>query len=203
MSFFAGKEKIRMFLANVLEIPEYLPIKNKYEYFLNYMDQHVEFWLPESEIHTKSHCARVLMHALIIGHKKGLSETEMDALGMAAIFHDSRRLDDGLDVGHGKRAAAYYKAYCGESDLPYDISTYYITYYHDRDDTLGLSEIRKSQTLGEQTVLLYQIFKDADALDRFRLGPDALDERFHRTEEAKKLVDFVRNLYHKSNEINL
>ena len=28
---------------------------------------------------------------------------------MAAVFHDSRRLDDGIDKGHGSRAAAYYK----------------------------------------------------------------------------------------------
>lgn len=187
-----------MFLAKVLDTPEYLPIKKKYEHLLNYMEEYVEFWLRESEIHTKKHCARVLMHALIIGHKKGLSDKEMDGLGMAAIFHDSRRLDDGLDVGHGKRAAAYYKAYCSESNLPYEASTYFITYYHDRDDALGLSEIRKSHVLGEQAELLYQIFKDADALDRFRLGPEALDESFLRTEEAKQLVDFARDLFQKS-----
>ena len=34
---------------------------------------------------------------------------------MAAVFHDSRRLDDGIDKGHGSRAAAYYKEYCREA----------------------------------------------------------------------------------------
>ena len=113
-----------------------------------YMEQHIEFWLPESELHTKLHSARVLVLALLIGHKKGLSEAEMERLGMAAIFHDSRRLDDGLDVGHGKRAADYYKAHCHESDLPYDESTYYITAYHDQDDALGISEIKRSRRIG-------------------------------------------------------
>ena len=77
-----------------------------------------------------------------------------------------------------------------------------ITYYHDQDDSLGLSEIEKSSDLSERGVLLYQIFKDADALDRFRLGPDGLDVNFLRTEEARQLVDFAKDLLQKSNETN-
>lgn len=144
----------------------------------------------------------MLMLALLIGHKKGLSELEQDALGMAAIFHDSRRMDDGIDRGHGKRAAEYYKAYCRENDLPYDERTYYITYYHDQDDALGISEIEKSPNVDERGLLLYRIFKDADALDRFRLGPDGLDVKYLRTKEAHELVDFAKDLLQKSNEIN-
>ena len=150
----------------------------------------------------ESPLARVLLLALLIGHQKGLSEEEKDALAMAAVFHDSRRLDDGIDKGHGSRAAEYYKEYCREHDLSYDAQTYYITYYHDQDDSLGLSEIAKSPSLSERAVLLYQIFKDADALDRFRLGPDGLDVNFLRTEEAHRLVDFAKDLLQKSNETN-
>lgn len=167
------------------------------------MEQNVEFWLPDSEWHTKIHCARVLFLVLLIGHQKGLSDKEMDALGMAAVFHDSRRLDDGIDKGHGRRAAEYYKNYCREHNLPYDAGTYYITYYHDQDDSLGLSEIAKSSSLSERAVLLYQIFKDADALDRFRLGPDALNVNMLRTEEAHGLVDFAKYLLQKSCKTNL
>ena len=192
-----------MFSANILDAPDKLPIKKAYERWYQYMEQRLEFWLPDSELHTKVHSARVLLLALLIGHQKGLNDTEKDTLGMAAIFHDSRRLDDGIDKGHGSRAAEYYKAYCTEHDLPYDELTYYITYYHDQDDSLGLSEIGKSPIIGERGVLLYQIFKDADALDRFRLGPDALDENFLRTEEARGLVDFAKNLLQKNEEINI
>ncbi len=167
------------------------------------MEQNVEFWLPDSEWHTKTHCARVLLLALLLGHQKNLSDEEMDALGMAAIFHDSRRLDDGIDKGHGGRAAEYYKDFCREHDLPYNAATYYITYYHDQDDSRGLSEITKSISLSERGVLLYQIFKDADALDRFRLGPNALNLNFLRTEEAHGLVDFAKYLLQKSSETNL
>ncbi|WP_218962748.1 HD domain-containing protein [Fredinandcohnia onubensis] len=189
-----------MFLANVLNYPVLQPIKKPYEKWYTFMEEKVEFWLPDSEWHTKTHCARVLLLALLIGHQKNLSEEEKELLAMAAVFHDTRRLDDGIDKGHGSRAAEYYKEYCREHGLSYDEQTYYITFYHDQDDSLGLSEIAKSSRLSERAILLYQIFKDADALDRFRLGPDALDVKFLRTKEAYRLVDFAKDLLRKSSE---
>lgn len=192
-----------MLSAAILNNSDYRAIKEPYERWHQYMEQNIEFWLPDSEWHTKTHCSRVLLLALLIGHRKGLSDEEKEALGMAAVFHDSRRLDDGIDRGHGSRAAAYYKKYCSKHDLAYDEQTYYITYYHDQDDSLGLSEIAKSETLSERAVLLYQIFKDADALDRFRLGPDALNVSFLRTEEARRLVDFAKNLLQINREVDL
>lgn len=191
-----------MFLANILNELNCQPIKKHYELWYKFMEENIEFWLPDSEWHTKAHSARVLLLSLVIGHQKGLSDEELEKLGMAAIFHDSRRLDDGIDKGHGSRAAEYYKDYCREHDLPYHEQTYYITYYHDQDDSLGLSEIAKSSCLSKRGVLLYQIFKDADALDRFRLGPDGLDVNFLRTEEARGLVDFSKDLLRKSSETN-
>jgi hypothetical protein len=191
-----------MFLSDILNDPICQPIKEPYERWYAFMKNNVEFWLPDSEWHTKSHCARVLLLALLIGHQKGLSDEEKDALGMAVVFHDSRRLDDGMDKGHGGRAGAYYKDYCHEHDLHYDEQTYYITYYHDQDDSLGLSEIKETSGLSERAVLLYQIFKDADALDRFRLSPDGLDVNFLRTEEARQLVDFAKGVLRKSSETN-
>jgi hypothetical protein len=191
-----------VFLVSILNDPVCQPIKKPYERWHKFMEEKIEFWLPDSEWHTKAHSARVLLLALLIGHQKGLSDEELDALGMAAIFHDSRRLDDGIDKGHGSRAAEYYKDYCREQDLHFDAHTYYITYYHDQDDSLGLAEIAKSPAISERGVLLYQIFKDADALDRFRLGPEALNVDMLRTEEAHGLVDFAKYLLQKSSETN-
>lgn len=190
-----------MFLANVLDDPDLQPIKKLYERMFMYMMQHIDFWLPDSELHTKAHSARVLLLALFLGHRKGLDDKELESLGLAAIFHDSRRLDDGVDKGHGGRAADYYREYCRTNELTFDERTYYIIYYHDQDDSLGLSEINRSKIKDDRVILLYQIFKDADALDRFRLGPDGLDESFLRTDEARGLVEFAKRLLQISNEI--
>ena len=45
------------------------------------------------------------------------------------------------------------------------------------------------------TVLLYQIFKDADALDRFRLGPCGFDPKYLRTDEARNLTDYAKKVW--------
>ncbi|MDE6154119.1 MAG: hypothetical protein K2G21_08250, partial [Muribaculaceae bacterium] len=41
---------------------------------------------------------------------------------------------------------------------------------------------------------LYEIFKDADALDRWRLGRHGLDPRYLRTPQSRRLTDYARQL---------
>lgn len=50
------------------------------------MEKNIEFLLKDSVKHTKEHCARVLLLALVIAHKIGLSDEGIGALGMAAII---------------------------------------------------------------------------------------------------------------------
>ena len=40
--------------------------------------------------------------------------------------------------------------------------------------------------------MLYRLFKDADALDRYRFGPKALNERYLRTVAARELLPLIR-----------
>lgn len=127
-----------------------------------------------------------------LGDELVLADKDMDALGAAAVFHDSRRRDDWMDVGHGQRAADYYRDYCRENQQCMDERTYLIMAFHDRDDELGIAKIEESGT--ENGILLYRIFKDSDGLDRYRLGPNALDVNMLRTEPARTLVKFAQQL---------
>lgn len=189
-----------MSLEEVINDPICQPVAERYKVWFEFMKENIEFGLLDSIEHTKEHCARVLLLALIIGDKFGLSDEEMDALSMASMFHDSRRVDDWLDKGHGKRAAEYYKDYCNEHNIHFDIKAYYIMSYHDQDDAIGLLEMEKLPEMKESCMLLYKIFKDADGLDRLRLGPKGLNINMLRTEEAVKLVDFAKYLLQKSRE---
>ena len=171
-----------------MKIPE--AVKRDYDHWRNFLEQRVDFSLKDSEYHTRAHCARVLLHALLIAEKMGLSQELWEVLGAAAVFHDTRRQDDWLDVGHGQRAAEYYKEFCRTNPLVYDERVYRIIAYHDREDALGEAALSDL----EHGVLLYRIFKDADALDRFRLGEKALDEDMLRTAPARSLTDFARYL---------
>ena len=79
----------------------------------------------------------------------------------ASVFHDSRRQDDTRDVGHGARAAENFKAFAERGEVAFDERTYLIMAYHDRDDEQGKEALRKKGL--EKAILLYDIFKDADA----------------------------------------
>lgn len=184
------------------------------------MERHLEFWkIPgDLDIHTQGHCERVLMHALRIGEARHVTGGQMLALAHASIFHDTRRKDNYLDVGHGARAAEYYKKvapplvrrahlappqigegndYTDKQSLCFLPETYAAIWYHDRDDELGEKYIREhfsTETEREEALEVYRIFKDADALDRLRLGTWCLDEKFLRTPEAKTMIPFAQRL---------
>ncbi len=185
-----------------LAVPERL--RDAYVRWARFLNDEVTFGLDDDGLHTKRHCARVLLLCLLIAEREGLSADEAETLCACAVFHDSRRNDDGLDVGHGARAAAYYRDLSAEAGWAFRPTSYAIMAYHDRDDALGEDEVSKSAAMSAETahglaplpperaVLLYRAFKDADALDRFRLGDAGFDERYLRTEAARALCDDVR-----------
>lgn len=176
------------------EILNYPKIFDKYSYWNNFIENKVAFWMENSVLHTKSHCSRVLLFCLMLSENYGLSIDDENALAMAACFHDSRRQDDWLDVGHGQRAADYYKEYCQKNNLKYDERTYFIMAYHDRDDEYGIENLNKTFSNDQNSVFLYKIFKDSDALDRFRLAENALDPKYLRCEHSKTMIDFSKKI---------
>ncbi len=176
-----------------MELPE--QIRPEYDRWYRFMEDRVEFWHHASIFHTKAHCARVLRFALMIAEKQGLSPADSELLATASVFHDSRRLDDGYDTGHGQRAADYYQEFCEKNGQNFDPLCYHVIYWHDRHDAEGIAAIENLLPRRDNDVLLYQIFKDADALDRFRLGPNGLDVRYLRTDAALELVDYARALW--------
>lgn len=175
-------------------------IAERYERWSRVLFEEVGFLLPASELHTRDHCSRVLLYSLLIAEARGATEDEKEALAAAAAFHDSRRKDDGYDVGHGQRAAEHYRDWCSNADVSFDERSYLVMAFHDRDDQEGVEGIRARALDPERAVELYRIFKDADALDRFRLGPDGLDERYLRTPEAKSLCGYAKDAWSESSE---
>lgn len=187
-----------MFCENLAEqAPELLPA---YERAVKlYEPGRVEFNRPDSAVHAADHCRRVLIHALITGSAEfGADDTEaIEILSQASIFHDTRRLDEGFDTGHGARAADYYVQYCREhpDELTFHPETEYLIRYHDLPDRMGYAAIEDA--FGENSARvkrLYDVFKDADALDRPRLGPFGLDPLYLRTAKARESVPFAKKL---------
>lgn len=169
--------------------------RRRYKKWKRFLDTEVTF-TRGCGLHTKGHCARVLLFALLIAKALGLPDDETEALCAAAVFHDSRRLDDGFDVGHGARAAGYYREFCSShKNIRFDARCYDAIRFHDRNDAMGKAAINAREPKEKNGLTLYRVFKDADALDRFRLGPGGLDVCYMRTEEAKSLVGFAEQLW--------
>ena len=158
-----------------------------------YLRGNIDFSLKESSIHTYDHASRVLLHALNIAHRRGIDAAAREVLVHAALFHDTRRLDDWEDVGHGARGAKNYENYCqSHDDFEFSGLAALIMTFHDRDDVIGEEAIEEKY--GDRGVELYRIFKDADGLDRVRLGNSALDPNYLRFQESREMVGLARSL---------
>lgn len=150
------------------------------------------------DMHAKAHAERVLLFALLLGAMalRGRPDQSdcLECLAWAAIFHDARRENDDLDTGHGLRAADYCRAFFAERGQPAPEAACVVMAFHDLDDLIGRGAFL-ARDLPDWGVLAYELFKDADALDRFRFGPDALDHSFLRTASARALVPFAASLF--------
>lgn len=177
-------------------------VSSMFSYWRDEMYSKLKFWTLDDgiDIHTEGHCERVLLLALKIGEKRQLLLRSMIALCHASIFHDTRRKDNYLDRGHGDRAADYYKEFCEKNSMKFLPEVFATIKYHDRNDEEGEEYIRREAPADEMEGWLevYRDFKDADALDRFRLGPWGLNESFLRAEQSRELVDFARELVDKT-----
>lgn len=172
-------------------------VRELYDRWEGFLDRNVRFTMPFSKVHAKPHCKRVLLHALTIGNLLCPDDDEAaEILAHAAVFHDSRRHDDYIDRGHGARAAVYYGEYCdSHPEITYHPEAAEIMRFHDIDDKAGLADIaRRFPNDSGRVAKLYSIFKDADALDRFRLGGSGFDARYLRTDAARSMIDEAKSL---------
>jgi len=121
-------------------------------------------------IHGPDHWKRVEQNGIKLAKHSG---ADVDVVRLFALFHDSKRIDDGTDPGHGKRGAAYARELHGklfrlkpkQLDTLLYACTWHTDVHHDPDPTIGTCW-------------------DADRLDLTRLGirpdPDYLNTKFAR-----------------------
>lgn len=166
------------------KLKELLPqVEKTYNAYKNKLAK-LHFTTDENGIHGKAHTLRVLLLCLLLAKQMGLSIKKTELLATAAIYHDTCRQHDGIDEVHGYDAMKCYKE---NARKPHPIVEFLIE-YHAIDDRFGYRELNNNPDLSDkfETVkILFEIFKDADALDRVRFGISQLDLGYLRTEEAK------------------
>ena len=147
------------------------------------------FW-HSSLLHGQAHVARVLVHAFRLVEATGFQD-EMPRLWAAVYLHDIARRHDGRSARHGA------DAWTRLADLP-DVRALFGHGGVREDDYPVIESAVTHHSAGEPLATdssrqLTALLKDADGLDRVRLGD--LDPVYLRHAEAREMVRFAERLH--------
>lgn len=144
-----------------------------------------------SRIHGQAHVARVMVHAFRLLEATGLLE-EAPRLWAAVYLHDIARTHDGVCHRHGSDAMKKFDTlpevralFAQGGVVESDYAQIHTAVVHH----CVTKELDRSHPHWRLTSLL----KDADGLDRVRLGD--LDARYLRHPESPGMVDFAEALF--------
>lgn len=153
----------------------------------------------KSRLHGQSHVARVMVHALRLIEATGW-EHEAARLWAAVYLHDLERTHDGVCHRHGADAVRRW-----QEQMPLRLHIVSGGVQESDYDAIALAVERHCQPNSEEpphsdpTWPLVALLKDADGLDRVRLGD--LDPSFLRLPESRAMVEFAQTLYDETNGI--
>ncbi len=126
--------------------------------------------------HGVGHWARVLENGLRLAKDTGAN---VEVVQLFAVFHDSRRVNEGHDPGHGERGAELAAAYRGDwFDLPGD------------DFDLLYAACVGHTDGGTDADVTIQVCWDSDRLDLGRVGTVPDPNRLY-TPAAKRLIKWA------------
>ncbi len=161
--------------------------------------------LYNSKIHGLYHSEKVFLFCYLIAKDENLNEVERQIITDAALYHDIGRINDYEDSIHG---------YCSANRIEDVVNN---PIYEDKEnlkilkaivDGHSVSDKRRDRFIEDYEIIevdryykLYDILKDADALDRkrfFDYSNAHLDKRYLRTNISKDLVKLseeINNIY--------
>jgi len=167
-------------------LPAITPMYHKYREMMFELQ-----FAQDSSAHGPEHEARVLLMSLTLAHILDLPQADRRVLATTAIYHDTQRVNDGVDSAHGKASRQYYQ----DTVKKPDPLVKFLCEYHCLPDDAAYQEIRTNRRLSKNrsgAKLLFDIFKDADALDRVRFGLRDLDLNQLRLPVSKELSLIAR-----------
>lgn len=159
-------------------------------------------YLYKSSIHGIKHNERVAFFVGAIAYYENIPKDYWRILFDAAKYHDIGRIDDSIDADHGVRSADMIvenKIVDYENPEDLEILRYIVT-YHSINDELALQAVNNYNIVDvEKAKTLYNILKDADALDRVRVN--SLNPKYLRTESAKSMVDLAYDFLYEHQQL--
>lgn len=144
-------------------------------------------------IHGVLHSKRVLLINLILAFYNNLSEDDVDILCTAAVYHDIGRNHDGSCIEHGIFSMEKIKLLKLLDIYEEDFEILkFIIENHCKSDFKSKACINNIEDKN-RCIILYDIFKDSDGLDRVRIKD--LNPLYLRNSFSKKLVNIVQEIY--------
>ncbi|MDY0342326.1 MAG: hypothetical protein RBR28_02065 [Lentimicrobium sp.] len=151
-----------------------------------------------SRLHGIMHTYRVMIHVLNLGVLSGF-ESEARTAFFAAYIHDMARKHDGYCTRHGADAAEnHLDEYRGlfERNGASEANMLQIAF------AVKLHSLPDAPSPEDVSQRVLYLLKDADALDRIRLGEDDLDTSFLRFDVSHRCIPFARQLYFSTNHLS-
>lgn len=152
------------------------------------------YFAQKSWLHGINHTFRVMTHILYLGHL--LENTRETRLALfAAYIHDMQREHDGYCTEHGQWAV--------KNTLP-DYADFFIEQGAAKEELEEIGAAVKNHSERHEITedhpyyITAAMLKDADALDRIRLGKDNLNVNFLRFEQTHHLINFAQELFYMS-----
>ena len=153
----------------------------------------------KSTLHGQGHTCRVMFLCLLLGDRLDNVVDTRRAL-CAAFIHDMSRQHDGYCTEHGDWAV--------ERKLPDFIGFFRSLGMSDEDLeaialAVGNHSVKDEITENNPYYATVAILKDADALDRIRLGSGNLNPEYLRYNESHSLIKLAKRLYYKTAGLEL
>ena len=151
-----------------------------------------------SLLHGVMHTYRVMLHVLRLGQATGHIAEARNAF-FAAYIHDMARKSDGYCTRHGTDATNH--------KLPIH-EPLFIKSGAKPTDILSIGKACTWHSLNDEIIttdpdrLTVALLKDADALDRIRLGESYLNVSYLRFRETHKHINFAGELYSQTKGMN-
>lgn len=153
----------------------------------------------DSFLHGYMHTYRVMLHVLRLGLITGQKNAARLAF-FAAYIHDMARKHDGYCTVHGADAAnvklpLYKEKFLNNGATVSDLLTI--------GRATSLHSTATEANHNDKDFYTIAILKDADALDRIRLGEDNLNPDFLRLAQSRGQIGFANRLFFESLKVKI
>jgi HD superfamily phosphodiesterase len=151
-----------------------------------------------SWLHGVRHTQRVHIHARRLVRQLRWPEADANVVLTAALWHDIGRVNEGWDPGHGRLSAERVvrcRLHTSLSEADARLALFAIRYHCLSD---GHGSLRAAdQDDPERALRILRLLKDADALDRVRLGDGVyeIDSSTLRHDCTPAMIDFAEQLW--------